>query len=148
MNAALDLTCLGPIQLVVKNQAGFDFTSGNNRLTLAVGSSISFEEGSVLVGGSCNASERIYIGTQLIASCNGGGGAIFSFEEILNQGGFNVVDVKVSAPVCMSGSFVLTANPAPSNGAIVRWYDAPSGGTLLFTGSTYTTPTIFSSKNY
>ncbi len=148
MNAALDLTCLGPIQLVIKKQAGFDFTSGNNRLTLAVGSSISFEEGSVLVGGSCNASERIYIGTQLIASCNGGGGAIFSFEEILNQGGFNVVDVKVSAPVCMSGSFVLTANPAPSNGATVRWYDAPSGGNLLFTGSTYTTPTIFSSKYY
>lgn len=148
MNAALDLTCLGPIQLVVKSQAGFDFTSGNNRLTLAAGSSISFEEGAVLVGGSCNASERIYIGTQLIASCNGGGGAIFSFEELLNQGGFNVVDVTVSAPVCESGSFVMTANPAPSNGATVRWYDAPSGGTLLFTGSAYTTPTIFSSKFY
>lgn len=32
----------------------------------------------------------------------------------------------------------LTADPGP--GAIVDWYDAPSGGTLLFTGNSFTPP--------
>jgi hypothetical protein len=60
MNAELNLTCLGVIQLIVRNGATLDFSSGNNRLYLAEGSSIFFLTGSGLVGGSCNASERIY----------------------------------------------------------------------------------------
>ena len=87
MDAALDLTCLGAIQVTVKNKGSFDFSPGNNRLYLAEGSSITFESGSSLIGGSCNASERIYIGTNLLASCNGGSGADTSFSDLLNYGG-------------------------------------------------------------
>ncbi len=43
-----------------------------------------------------------------------------------------------------SGTFTATA-PA---GATFNWYDAPSGGTLLNTGSTFTTPPLTSNTSY
>ena len=104
MNAALNLTCLGPIQLIVRNNASIDFSPGNFRLTLDAGSSIVFEGTGTLVGGSCNASERIYIGTDLIASCNGGAGADYSFAGLVSAGGFNIVNISpASTSSCGSG---------------------------------------------
>ena len=112
MNIPLDLTCIGAIQLIVRNNAIIDFSPGNDRLTLASGSSLVLQPGSNLVGGACNASERIYIGTDLIASCNGGAGADFSFDELLAQGGYNIVrPVGLPIAICGSWSFNLTANP-------------------------------------
>ncbi|MGE0773082.1 MAG: DUF6443 domain-containing protein [Cyclobacteriaceae bacterium] len=49
--------------------------------------------------------------------------------------------------VCGSGSVFLSANFG-SNGNNVRWYSAPTGGTLLTTGLSYTTPSISASTNY
>jgi RHS repeat-associated protein len=42
---------------------------------------------------------------------------------------------------CGPGSVLLTATPG-SQGDNIRWYDASSGGTLLHTGTSYTTPSI------
>lgn len=48
--------------------------------------------------------------------------------------------------VCSGSTAVLNANgPA---GATFRWYDAPSGGTPLFTGATFTTPEITADAVY
>jgi hypothetical protein len=44
-----------------------------------------------------------------------------------------------------SGSAELTAQ---TNQGTVVWYDAPVGGNLIATGSTYTTPTLTSDKSY
>lgn len=155
MNAALNLTCLGSIQLIVKNNASIDFSSGNDYLTLANGSSISFEGTGTLIGGNCNASERIYIGSNLVASCNGNGpGSDYSFSELIKNGGYNIVAISPgSASVCGSGSFSFTATAIPSSTATIRWYDAAIGGILLQTGvsgssSTYTTSTISTTKTY
>jgi len=50
------------------------------------------------------------------------------------------------SPVCDSGTFTLTATATP--GATISWYDAATGGTVLGTGNTYTTPTITTTTTY
>lgn len=148
-NANLDLTCLGAIQFIVRNGAALDFSPGNNNLRLALGSSIAFLPGSNLIGGSCNASERIYIGADLIASCNGGAGADFTFAQLLAAGGYNIVtDTSPLHARCGSGTFLLTAVAAPPSGAAIQWYTVPSGGTPVATGSSYTTPILTGSTTY
>ncbi|MNG30622.1 hypothetical protein D3C84_1162720 [compost metagenome] len=65
MNDDLDLTCLGAIQLIVR-KATIDFSTANNRLYLAAGSSIAFIDGGTLNppggnGGGCTGNDRVYI---------------------------------------------------------------------------------------
>ncbi len=50
------------------------------------------------------------------------------------------------SPICDSGSFTFTA--AATAGATIRWFDAPTGGNLLGTGATYTTPIINTTTIY
>ncbi|MFN8145238.1 MAG: CotH kinase family protein [Bacteroidia bacterium] len=45
---------------------------------------------------------------------------------------------------CGTGTVVLTA----SDTATIRWYNSASGGTLLFTGTTFTTPVLTSNTTY
>jgi gliding motility-associated-like protein len=49
------------------------------------------------------------------------------------------------SPVCNSGSFTLIAT---SNTETINWYDAATGGNLLGTGTTYTTPIINTTTTY
>lgn len=49
-------------------------------------------------------------------------------------------------PICDSGSFTLSA--AANTGATIRWFDALTGGNLLGTGTTYTTPVINTTTTY
>ncbi|MBC7846989.1 MAG: T9SS type A sorting domain-containing protein [Flavobacterium sp.] len=149
MSTALNLTCLGSIQLIIKNNSSIDFSSGNDYLILASGSSIAFEGTGNLIGGSCNASERIYIGTNLIASCNGNAGADYSFPQLVSQGGYNIVNASISpTSACESGSFEITATPIPSLGATIKWYAVPSGGSPISTTNPYTTPLISTTTTY
>lgn len=48
------------------------------------------------------------------------------------------------AAQCGSGSFSLTA----TGGTIYNWYDAPTGGNLLYTGANYNTPVISTTTTY
>ena len=112
MNASLDLSCLGVIQFIVRNNATIDFSSGNNNLTLAEGSSLTINSGGTLSGGSCNASERIYIGTNLLASCNGHAGADYSFSDLISFGGTG--SLTSNSPVCASNTINLLATPPPN----------------------------------
>lgn len=50
------------------------------------------------------------------------------------------------SPLCDSGSFNLSATATA--GATISWYDAATGGNLLGTGNTYTTPTITATTTY
>ncbi|MBF4518544.1 T9SS type B sorting domain-containing protein [Flavobacterium sp. ANB] len=56
------------------------------------------------------------------------------------------ITINTPAPICDSGSFIL--NATATAGATIKWYDAATGGNLLRTGNTYTTPTITSSTTY
>ncbi|MFL9830254.1 hypothetical protein ABS764_05250 [Flavobacterium sp. ST-87] len=160
MNQTLDLynSCsLGPIQFVVRNNASVDFSPGNERLVLPAGSSIIIESGGSLIGGSCNASERIYIGTDLIASCNGGAGADYAFNQLVINGGYNFVKTTVS-PICGSGtaSVAVSVIPTPAASTTYRLYTVPSGGSVVSSvtastspySATLTTPSISATTTY
>ena len=161
MDSNLDLTSpntcvLGPIQLIINNNANIDFSVNNSDLKLPAGSSITFTGDGTLYSGTnsqCSASDRIYIGGVLLASCEGKPGAI-SFDGLVNQGGYNIVNISpTSASVCGSGSFSFTATAIPSAAATIKWYDSASGGNLLKSGdlgssNTYTTPIISTTTTY
>jgi hypothetical protein len=49
--------------------------------------------------------------------------------------------------ICSGSSTTLTA-ASVSAGAVFKWYDAASGGNLLFTGPTYTTPALTNTTTY
>jgi hypothetical protein len=119
MNSALNLTCLGAIQLIVRNGGTLDFSAGNDYLRLAEGSSVIFEPGGTLTGGSCNASERLYIGTNLFASCNGGAGADLNFVDLVSFGGTG--SASSNSPVCVGNNIVLSATPPPNGTFTYKW---------------------------
>ncbi|WP_157243569.1 Ig-like domain-containing protein, partial [Algoriphagus resistens] len=48
--------------------------------------------------------------------------------------------VTEDAEACQGGTAILEATP--SAGTSLRWYDAPTGGTLLIEGNSYTTPAL------
>ncbi|MCC7231951.1 MAG: lamin tail domain-containing protein [Bacteroidia bacterium] len=56
----------------------------------------------------------------------------------------SIMDSTVSAYRCDSGTVVLRAYSQDT----IRWYDAPSGGQLLYTGPVFTTPVLFQSTDY
>jgi len=47
---------------------------------------------------------------------------------------------------CGSGTVNLSATP--STGATINWYSVPSGGTLLASGNSFTTPTLLATATY
>lgn len=49
------------------------------------------------------------------------------------------------ASVCNSGTVTLGAT---ASGGIINWYDIPTGGTALGTGTTFTTPSISATKTF
>lgn len=148
MNADLNLSCLGSIQLIVRNNASIDFSPGNNRLTLGDGSSIIINTGGTLVGGSCNASERIYIGTNLLASCNGGAGADLSFNQLINMGGTG--NLTSNSPVCVGSPINLSATPPPNGSYTYSFLGSglPGGGTAYSSTATYSLSAPSSAGSY
>src|SRR5690606_31604465 len=51
-----------------------------------------------------------------------------------------------STPMCMYDTATLTATA--DAGATINWYDAPTGGTAVGTGATFTTPALAASTQY
>jgi hypothetical protein len=148
MDADLNLSCLGTIQLIVRNNAFLDFTPGNNRLTLGDGSSMTINPGGSLIGGSCNASERIYIGTNLLASCNGGAGADFSFFDLMNFGGTG--SLTSNSPVCTGNPLNLLATPPPNGTYTYSFLGSglPGGGTPYSASTSYSLTAPASAGSY
>ncbi len=140
MNQDLDLigTCsLGPMRIIINN-ATIDFSDANKRLTLPEGSSIEFLNGGTLypnggTGGGCTGSDRIYIGSKNIASCQGSSGVI-GFDDVNSLGGTGTA--YSNSPVCVGNSINLTATPPP-NGTFTYSWTGPNSFT-----STSQNPTL------
>ncbi|MEK8179579.1 T9SS sorting signal type C domain-containing protein [Flavobacterium buctense] len=158
MNQNLDLTCLGAIQFIIRNNATIDFSTGNYNLTLGAGSTIVVESGgNIGAGTNCSASDLIKIGSIKVASCNGSGGVLMDFPTLVSGGGFNVA-IASATSICGSGTSVITAskNPAPTSATTFKFYTVASGGSPVYTITTsaspytvtYTTPVLSASTNY
>lgn len=83
---------------------------------------------------------------RLKVTCANGGGIAYS----------NVITITVNAPLvstttgatrCGRGTVNLTASTA-TGGASLNWYSAATGGSILFTGSPFTTPAISATTTY
>ena len=129
MNSDFDLTCLGAIQFIVRNNATLDFDAGSNKnLILAAGSSIVFESGSAIKSvGSCSGSDLITIGGVSVANCNGS--SMPSFPQIIANGGINAAGIlSGNQYICTSGTTTTTFSSTFSGGT---WSsDSPSIATV------------------
>jgi gliding motility-associated-like protein len=77
----------------------------------------------------------------------------------INNGGRTAVNIIVSdqvnaptlsattTPVCSGGSFSISVEN-PVAGLTYNWYDAATGGTLIFTGTTFTANNVVTNANY
>lgn len=68
---------------------------------------------------------------------------IFAFSTECNPPVFTTV---TPANRCGNGTVNLVA--IPNSGSVTQWYDAAVGGNLLFTGSTFTTPSLTANTTY
>ncbi|MBI3136301.1 MAG: gliding motility-associated C-terminal domain-containing protein [Bacteroidetes bacterium] len=75
-----------------------------------------------------------------------GGAGMISFPVIVDY----TMDVFAqNDTVCIGNSTTLTANAEnPAYNNTIQWFDAPYGGNLLATGSSYTTPGLFVTTTY
>jgi hypothetical protein len=158
MNQNLDLTCLGAIQFIIRNNATIDFSTGNFNLTLGAGSTIIVESGgNIGAASNCSASDLIRIGNIRVGSCNGGGGALMDFPTLVSGSGFNVATASATS-ICSSGTAVITAskNPAPTSATTYSLFTVATGGTAISTinatsspfTATFTTPIVSATTTY
>ena len=68
---------------------------------------------------------------------------VFSFSTECNPPTFTTI---TPANRCGIGSVNLVA--VPNAGSLTQWYDAPANGNLLFSGSTFTTPSLTGTTTY
>jgi gliding motility-associated-like protein len=54
----------------------------------------------------------------------------------------------IPANATITAGQTATFKATAATGAIIKWYEAPNGGTAVFTGSTFTTPALLSDKTY
>ena len=157
MNQDIELICLGAIQFIVRNNASIDFSNGNFDLELAANSSIIIESGgNISAGTNCSASDLIKIGGVKVASCNGNGGALTDFPNLVSGGGYNTVNA-TSTIICGSGTSTITAvkNPIPTSATSYSLFNVATGGTAIQTINTsspyiasFITPFLTSTTNY
>lgn len=153
----LDLTCLGAIQLIIRNNANIDFSNGNYDLRLGANSSIIVENGgNISAGSNCSSSDLIWIGGEKVASCTGAGPSVISFPNLVMGGGYNTVNA-TSTIICGSGTSTITAirNPTPTSTTTYNLYTDATEGTAIQTittsspyVATFITPIISSTTNY
>lgn len=115
-----------------------------NKVTLILPADVSIQTGVGALptpgNGLCNNNIEIQIGDEVLAYCTGTGSpaAEYTFTDIINNGGYNIVKASVLLTSdCKSSSFTLTGTATPATGATYNWYSVPTGGTQIATGSTY-----------
>ncbi len=125
IDAGLNFTCLGAINLVVLNNATIVFGNGaSDKLTLAEYSTITINAGGGLNGGNnCTASDRIVIGTDLVSTCDGHAGTDVSFADIVSVGGTG--SAISNSPVCLGNAINLSATPPPDKGPYTYSWSGP-----------------------
>jgi hypothetical protein len=86
--------------------------------------------GTISTSKNCNASQVIFIGNDKFSTCNGNGGADYSFEEIESALPPPTSDGDITE--CEDNPIqTLTASATPPAGAYVDWYNASEGGTQV-----------------
>ncbi|WP_165200500.1 immunoglobulin domain-containing protein [Muriicola soli] len=86
--------------------------------------------GTISTSKNCNASQVIYIGNDKFSTCNGNGGADYSFDDIESALPPPTSDGDITE--CEETPIqTLTASATPPAGAYVDWYNASEGGAIV-----------------
>ncbi|MFC3335077.1 T9SS sorting signal type C domain-containing protein [Flavobacterium palustre] len=138
MDADLDLTTCGVVQLVVNN-ATLDFSVANKRLYLSEGSSIVFVNGGSLypsggTGGGCTGNDRVYIGGVLLAACQGSAG-LLGFDDLISFGGTG--SANSNTPVCSGNTINLSATSPPVGTYTYSWSGPGLSATTYSSNANY-----------
>ena len=75
------------VSVLIINSDGEMEWDANVTLTLPASAAIVIQPGGDVDGSPCSAAKRIEIGATIIASCNGGAGALYDFDELVAAGG-------------------------------------------------------------
>ncbi|MEL1240607.1 Ig-like domain-containing protein [Flavobacterium flavipallidum] len=142
------------------NTSGLIVTSGltpaatvnfQNKVNLKLPASTPVNVKSGGLSGDCSNNQDIYIGSSVISYCQGGGGTP-TFQEVMNNGGYYVLNVSPeSDSSCGSKTFSFTATAFPTSGSTIKWYTTPTGGTAFRTSTSGTdtyTPTLSTTTTY
>ncbi len=115
----------------------------NADLRLPEGAIIANYGGTISTSKNCNASQVIYIGTQKFSTCNGNGGADYSFEEI--ESALPPPQSDGDQTECAQSPIqTLTASATPPANAYVEWFANSEGGSAISpTWSTVGTVTYY-----
>ncbi|WP_299189476.1 hypothetical protein [uncultured Aquimarina sp.] len=107
-----------------------EWTSNNTDLALPANASIVINGGNLVEDNPCNATKTITIGSNVYASCNGGGGVDYDFDDINTGGGTLNVSPSSNGSICPGQVLNLFANPsgAGSTGATYSWSGSGPGG--------------------
>ncbi|MGV8945882.1 MAG: T9SS type A sorting domain-containing protein [Lutibacter sp.] len=110
-----------------------------NKVNLILPANVSIQVETNGFSGDCNNNIQILIGKVIYAYCTGGGG-MPTFEDIINNHGYNHLITATASPtsICNSGTSIITATTSPSSLATYKWYYAESGGTSFVTGNSIT----------
>jgi hypothetical protein len=137
--------------LIVTSPSGSILFGKKSDIKLPSNTPLQVSSGGLL--GDCSNNNSIFIGTVEVAVCAGPGNSMLTFDQVMDNGGYYVVNVSpLSGSSCGSKTFSFTATASPSSGATIKWYDAATGGTLLLTGTTGSantySPTVSSTTTY
>jgi RHS repeat-associated protein len=165
MSISLTRTAAVTFFLMLSIGSAFAQITGPTTVYVGTTNQYSFDDGAVeigtfwtIVGGTEVSSWNV--GTTYYATVNwthtGSGSVKFSaFDGMLGFLPLTVSMCSISAPTppatgtsrCGAGTFTLVATPG-SGGTSIKWYTGSSGGSAVYTGTNFTTPTLSISTTY
>ncbi|MFC5682310.1 T9SS sorting signal type C domain-containing protein [Flavobacterium sp. MAHUQ-51] len=125
-----------PLLIVTPGLTPYAQINFDNKVTLSLPANVSMQ---VSTGGlpspgdgTCTANIQITIGSTPYAYCTGNGQATH-FEDIMANGGYNILDVVTATSVCNSGTSTISASvkPTPTTSTTYNLYSSSTGGTVL-----------------
>ena len=113
--------------------------TNKSELKLPTGATIYVTNGGII--GACSNNTQIYIGLNFFA-CTGGGGSIGNFNDLYAP------TVITSTPAARCGTGTVNLGATSSGGSTISWFATSTGGASLATGTSFTTPIIYTTTTY
>lgn len=132
LDADYNLASSGITEIIITSTGMINY-SGNWDLFLPANCIVTINTGGQIVSNlgapPCNSIRRIFLGTEIFATCNGNG-VHYTFAQVVANGGifgFLSASADYNAPVCAGGSLTLSATP---NGGVAPFsynWNGPAG---------------------
>jgi len=159
ISGSLATTTLGTViidgSLAISDDAIFTLSTSDLRMTTAngkiefgqkselkllVSTNINLAAGSLI--GQCDANVRIYIGPDLYTCTGSTDSPKGNFPDLY------IPTITSTTPASKCGTGTVNLEATSSLGSDINWFTTPTGGVSLWTGNSFTTPTISAPTTY